>query len=602
MVPGMDALILQTGIVAPLMLALIVQTAARRDQGRIQQYLLWLLLMILAWMIGMVIHLKGDPALAPISDLLLLLPACFMAPSFCLMMLEYARIDLFERRRGARLVVLAPFFVFLLGFATNHWHGLMAEPSESMMQFQARGAGPLYWAFQIWSNAAAAVGFAVCARLSFTAPTRKERARATLLWLAALVPLAVHSLFTFRVLPLSFPLTPSALGVTSLLVVLAIRRYRLFEVQPVARRDVIEASGDAVIVADVEELVVDLNPAAAALLGAPREALCGEPLASVLARLGRVEPAHVFDQLLEAVRSGAPSRSHEIEMRDGSILEANTGIPHDTRGKRAGSFVVLRDRSRERRAQRLLHQSQKLESVGILAAGVAHEVNNPLAFVRANLAHLQHIANVVEDLRELLPKETAEELNGMTEVVDESITGLERIRDIVQGLLRFSRPPSGRIQVRDLNAVVAEAARFASLDRGARVRLELQLGRDLPAVLASPDQLVQVLLNLFLNAQHALVDRAGARIVVSTAVADGGVEIRVADNGPGVPEPIRDKIFDPFFTTSAPNHGTGLGLSIAFDIVREHGGSLELTNPADGGACFVVRLPASADDALRDAG
>jgi signal transduction histidine kinase len=150
--------------------------------------------------------------------------------------------------------------------------------------------------------------------------------------------------------------------------------------------------------------------------------------------------------------------------------------------------------------------------------------------------------------------------------------------------------------------VVAEAARFASLDRGARVRLELQLGRDLPAVLASPDQLVQVLLNLFLNAQHALVDRAGARIVVSTAVADGGVEIRVADNGPGVPEPIRDKIFDPFFTTSAPNHGTGLGLSIAFDIVREHGGSLELTNPADGGACFVVRLPVSADDALRDAG
>jgi PAS domain S-box-containing protein len=554
-------------------------------------------MMILSWMIGIVVYLRGNPALGPISDLLLLVPACFMAPVFCLMMLEYAHVDVFERWRGARMLVLAPFFAFMFGFATNPWHGLLAEPSETMMQLHARAPGPLYWVFQIWSNAAALVGLAVCVRMSWVGPTRKEQARPVLLCLSALVPLAVHSLFTFRVLPLAFPLTPLALGVSSLLVVLAIRRYRLFEVQPVARRDVIEASGDAVIVADVEDLVVDLNPAAAALLGSPREALCGQPLGAVLARLGPVEPAHAFERILEAVRSGAPARSHELETGDGRILEASTGIPHDARGRRAGSFVVLRDRSKERRAERLLHQSQKLESVGILAAGVAHEVNNPLAFVRANLAHLQHIASMVEDLREVLPKDTADEMAGMSEVVDESIAGLERIREIVQGLLRFSRPPGGRVHVHDLNAVVAEAARFASLDRGARVRLQLRPGRDLPPVLASPDQLVQVLLNLFLNAQHALADRTDARIEVSTSAGGGGVEIRVADNGPGVPEAIRGRIFDAFFTTNPPNQGTGLGLSIALDIVRGHGGSLELENPAGGGACFVVRLPAAASAA-----
>jgi PAS domain S-box-containing protein len=591
----MDPLIVQTGLVAPLMLALVVHTAARRDHGPIQQHLLWLLLMILSWTIGIAVYLGGDPALGPISDLLLLVPACFMAPVFCLMMLEFARVDFLERFRGARQLVIAPFFVFMIGFATNHWHGLLSEPSESMMQFHARDAGPLYYAFEIWSNAVAAIGLALCVRLSVAAPTPKERVRAALLLLAALVPLAVHSLFTFRVLPLAFPLTPAALGVSALLVVLAIRRYRLFEAQPVARRDVIEASGDAVIVADLDQQVVDLNPAAAALLGAPRQALCGQPLAAVLARLGPVEPAHAFERVLEAVRGGGAARSHELETREGRILEASTGIPHDARGRRAGSFVVLRDRSKERRAERLLHQSQKLESVGILAAGVAHEVNNPLAFVRSNLARLQHIAGMLEELRDVLPKDAADEISGMSEVVDESIAGLERIREIVQGLLRFSRPPGSRVAVRDLDAVVAQAARFASLDRSARVRLELRPGGDLPTVMASPDQLVQVLLNLFLNAQHALADRPDARIVVSTSVRDGGVEIRVADNGPGVPEAIRDKIFEPFFTTSPPNRGTGLGLTIAFDIVTEHGGSLVLESPREGGACFVIRLPACTD-------
>jgi signal transduction histidine kinase len=179
-------------------------------------------------------------------------------------------------------------------------------------------------------------------------------------------------------------------------------------------------------------------------------------------------------------------------------------------------------------------------------------------------------------------------------VIDESMTGLERIERTVRGLLGLSRTASDRVGVCDLNEVVAEAARFASLDGDATVRLEARLADGLPPVEAASDQLVQVVLNLFLNAKQALRNSPDATIVATTAANGPWVEVRVADDGPGVPESIRGRIFDPFFTTRNPNEGTGLGLPIAFDIVRQHGGTLEVESPESGGACFVVRLPARA--------
>jgi C4-dicarboxylate-specific signal transduction histidine kinase len=240
----------------------------------------------------------------------------------------------------------------------------------------------------------------------------------------------------------------------------------------------------------------------------------------------------------------------------------------------------------------MLHQSQKLESVGILAAGVAHEVNNPLAYVRANLVQIQSLASLLDETRDRLPKEVDIASEDMSEMVEESLNGLDRMREVVQGLLHFSRTPSERADPCDVNPIVEESARFASFDRQSDVTLELRLARALPRVAASPDRLTQVLLNLFLNARHALAGRDDAKVVASTTAREGFVEIRIADNGPGVPEAIRPHIFDPFFTTRDPNEGTGLGLAIAFDITREYGGSLELEKADEGGASFVVRLPA----------
>ena len=300
--------------------------------------------------------------------------------------------------------------------------------------------------------------------------------------------------------------------------------------------------------------------------------------------------------MIAALRAGAVPASCEVETASGRVLEIRAGTPTDVSGACAGHYLVLRDRTGERRAERLLHQSQRLESVGILAAGVAHEVNNPLSFVRSNLAHLHYLSSLLEDGLDRYPKDVGDELRDMGQVIEESVSGLDRVHRIVEGLLRFSSMPSGRKASCDVNESLLEAARFASLDPSAPVGLETRLGAELPRVHASPDQLVQIFLNLLLNAKHALEGKKAGRIVASSTRTGEGVEVRIHDNGPGVPDEIRGKVFDPFFTTRARNEGAGLGLSISFDIVRDHGGSLELEVPPGGGACFVVRLPACSDD------
>jgi len=588
----MNSLVFQVGVSAPLLLGLIVYTASRREQGLVQRYLLSLLVMILVWMIGMVVYGVGGDRWPTLANVLLYPPACFMAPVFGLMMLLYARAELFELRRGVRWAVLAPFAAFLVGFATNPWHGLMAGPMPVLKAGLSVEPGPLFWSFQVCSNGAALVGLGVCAWIARTSPSSDERRRMLLLCVGAFMPAIVHAVYTFQWLPTDEPLTPASLAVTALLVVTAIQRYRLLDVQPVARRDVIEASSDAVIIADADECVVDLNPTAIALLGRERESLCGRRLEEVLDAMGPTEPAGVLPAMLRDVRRGLEPAASELETRNGRVLEASVGCPRGTPPGTAGCFVVLRDRTAERRAAKLLQRSQRLESVGMLAAGVAHEVNNPLAFVTANLGHVHQIAERLESRADELPKDLWEDARELSDVIDESIAGLDRIQNIVQGLLNLARTPSERALVSDPNAIVREAVRFASLDGDAGIRLETRLADDLPGIEASPEQLVQVFLNLFLNARHALRGRPGATIVASTRACDDQVEIRVEDNGPGVPEALRDRIFDPFFTTRPPNEGTGLGLSIAFDIVGEHGGTLELESPETGGACFVVRLPA----------
>ena len=264
-----------------------------------------------------------------------------------------------------------------------------------------------------------------------------------------------------------------------------------------------------------------------------------------------------------------------------------------------------------REAQADLVQGEKLAGLAQLVAGVAHEINNPIAYVANNLAVLGRDVKILADLIGLyrdhlggsIPPAVVEAearvdlpytLGNLDRLVRSSQAGLERVREIVAALRDFSRLDEAERQEIDPNEIVGQTLEIArSAVREKQVDLRVDLGA-LPRIVCSPGKLNQVVLNILLNAIQAV--ELGSRIDVRTRYdADRGeVRYEVADDGPGIPESIRGRIFDPFFTTKPQGIGTGLGLWISYTIVREHRGRIDLATEAGRGTTFSVILPADA--------
>jgi two-component system NtrC family sensor kinase len=222
-------------------------------------------------------------------------------------------------------------------------------------------------------------------------------------------------------------------------------------------------------------------------------------------------------------------------------------------------------------------QSERLASIGMLAAGVAHEVNNPLGGI------LALTALTVEDM----PKDDPNREN-----LEEVIHQTERCRDIVKGLLEFSRQSKGNMENVDLNKVLKDTlalvARQASFFN---VTVACDLDPDLPPVMADRSQFQQVFLNLLLNAAQAMEERGVITVVTRDRISEDSVEVAISDTGRGIPAEQVDRIFDPFFTTKESGQGTGLGLSIAYGIVTTHGGSISVHSEVGKGSTFTIRMP-----------
>ena len=241
-------------------------------------------------------------------------------------------------------------------------------------------------------------------------------------------------------------------------------------------------------------------------------------------------------------------------------------------------LVALYDRTDELRAERELVAREKLATVGEIASGVAHEVNNPLTAIRMEA---ELLARASKD-----PEVTAAAAT-MTREVD-------RAARIVRSLLRLARRADTtptRVQVNELVRDVTEIRQRVL--RSDNVEFRTQMDGAAPAVLALGQELQQVVINLVTNAEHAIRGRHPAVIQMSTQAREGWVRLVVEDSGPGIPRDIRHRIFDPFFTTKGPDEGTGLGLAICQRVVSEVGGKIWLEDSALGGARFVVELPAA---------
>lgn len=242
-------------------------------------------------------------------------------------------------------------------------------------------------------------------------------------------------------------------------------------------------------------------------------------------------------------------------------------------------LAIVRDLTEQRQLTARMVQMDRMIAVGTLAAGVAHEINNPLTYMSANM-----------DMARGWAKEYAPG-SDLIELLDEAIQGAARVRRIVRDLKSFSRADEGLSNV-DLANVIEGSRAIAESQMRQAAQFEIDLP-PLPLLAAHQGRLGQVFLNLFVNAAQAIGpgDPTKNAVAVTARILPGAVEIDVRDSGPGIPESVLPHIFDPFFTTKPAGEGTGLGLSICREFMERMGGTLHAKNAADGGAVFTVRLP-----------
>ncbi len=343
---------------------------------------------------------------------------------------------------------------------------------------------------------------------------------------------------------------------------------------------------DGVIFLDLQGNVVDWNTSAERLFGYSKGEVLGRAWSDVL----KLSESNLQATVLAALkRYGRWSREVVALRKDGSetFCEVTVVPLRDAEGRHIATIAVHRDIGERRAMQAQLLVASRLASVGTLAAGVAHEINNPLAFVNANVLYL---ADELERFRTALGPATDEIL----QLVAETRQGVERIGLIVRDLKAFSRVDSEDVSaVVDVRKVLAFAEKMAGKEMRQRARVLRDI-QQVPMVKANESRLGQVFLNLLLNAAQAIPDGAAAEHEIRIRTRTDGLGravVEVSDTGRGIPEELRARVFDPFFTTKPVGEGTGLGLSICLGIVRSLGGEILLESEVGEGSTFRVALP-----------
>ncbi len=295
----------------------------------------------------------------------------------------------------------------------------------------------------------------------------------------------------------------------------------------------------------------------------------------------------------QLLASGVGEFNHLSELKDGRYFEHSNKLFRDNASGIA-RLVVTRDvTERKRFEQRLVH-ADRMASVGTLAAGIAHEINNPLTHVAGGLELLY------ERLRALDPKGERDELADVYKLMDLMLRSSSRIAEIVGDLKMFSRSDDARVMLMDVNEAIDSTLPLVESHARHRARI-VREGTPVPPVRANPNRLGQVLLNLVLNAAQAIPEGkyAESRITIRTRAIGNTVVIEVADTGEGIPPEIQSRIFEPFFTTKPVGTGTGLRLFISYNIIRAMGGDIEVESSEGKGSLFRICLPAAQPEPSR---
>ena len=391
----------------------------------------------------------------------------------------------------------------------------------------------------------------------------------------------------------------------------------------------LRAVGDAAIALDARGVVEFMNAAAEELLGVREADMRGRALAGSIHLINESTREPVADPLLQAFDKGELSRlPHKTALvAGGRELPVNYTVApiDDGHGRISGAVAVIQDLTEQRRAQQQIAVADRLSSLGAVAAGIAHEINNPLTYVCGNV---EFLTTELANLRQLLGDESRAV---PLKVVRDSLASLEElVRDVQQGAADVARI------VRDLSVFARRDSKSHACDVVERMQWALRVSnsaivrharidrvyRSVPLAAVDEGRLGQVFLNILLNAAYAMrdTDRKTNELTVTIelepgrvppsraaggATADGEtgfIRIAIADTGVGMTADVLRRIFDPFFTTKPQGAGSGLGLAVCQQLVNDMGGDISVTSQPGVGSCFVVRVPVAKPDAQRGDG
>jgi len=388
--------------------------------------------------------------------------------------------------------------------------------------------------------------------------------------------------------------------------------------------------GEGCVVVDDQGEVTFVNPESEWILGWEADRMVGKRWLDLVSPVPPEERDDPSNSLYQTLADGISRREEEETFlhREGMLIPVAYAVSPLLEGEAiTGAVITFNDISERQRGEeerrsleRQLNQHHKMEAVGQLAGGIAHEINTPIQYIGENLRFLTEaygdylrLLDAYQTLTQqaetagMLKSEVLriKAISGEVETdylkeeipkaLEQSLAGTEQIIGIVQAMKEFAHPGSKQKAPADLNRIIRNTVAVCKNEWKYVAETELRLDPSLPEVHCNGGEISQVLLNLIVNAAHAIeaAEREGkGRITISSALRDGQAEVRVSDTGTGIPEAIRNSVFNPFFTTKEVGRGTGQGLAIAQDIVAvKHRGRLFFETEAERGTTFVMRLP-----------
>lgn len=429
--------------------------------------------------------------------------------------------------------------------------------------------GPIFWSALAYNYTLIAIGIIILLRRLFNGIGLYKK-QAGLLLMAISFPSAWNVIYTFNLIPaLRIDLAPLTFTISITILVFGLLRFSLFDMVPFAQKYLMQYMKDGILVFDMHARLLEANRAALKMLDISGE-FYGKRLKDLSGLSGVMDRLPPSETGIEEL----PLTISEEER----IFELEYVRIKDIKSYDLGLLVTLHDITKRKHMEQQLIAQDRLASIGELTAGVAHEINNPLAIIKGFTELLSQ-----NDLTD----EAKNDINNINGEVD-------RIIKIVENLLAFARRQPEEKETVDINKIIGKTLALRLYEQKSNgIHTVTDLSDDLPKITGNGLQLRQVLVNIIMNAEYFMKNAHGkGELTVTTERKGGDILVRIHDDGPGIRQKDIEHVFNPFFTTKDVGEGTGLGLSICHGIITEHGGSIRVESEPGIGTTVEILLPA----------